>query len=90
MFESLFGSEMPLAARFFIVPVRSQRSALPGEIERFVPKQIPATQCLSAEQALQLVRRFDDRTLVTGSLFLVGEVLSILNPAGAAFQTSNQ
>jgi folylpolyglutamate synthase/dihydropteroate synthase len=63
---------------------------LPGEIERFVPKQIPATQCLSAEQALQLVRRFDDRTLVTGSLFLVGEVLSILNPAGAAFQSSNQ
>ena len=88
--ESMIATLSPLAARFFLVPVRSQRSALPGEIGRFVPKQIPATQCLSAEQALQLVHRFDERTLVTGSLFLVGEVLSILNPAGAAFQTSNQ
>jgi dihydrofolate synthase / folylpolyglutamate synthase len=88
--ESMIATLSPLAARFFLVPVRSQRSALPGEIARFVPKHIPATQCLSAVQALQLVHRFDDRTLVTGSLFLVGEVLSILNPAGAAFQTSNQ
>jgi dihydrofolate synthase / folylpolyglutamate synthase len=88
--ESMITTLSPLAAWFFLVPVRSQRTALPGEIERFVPKQIPATQCLSAEQALQLARRFDNRTLVTGSLLLVGEILSILNPAGAAFQASNQ
>ena len=88
--ESMIGALSPLAARFFIVPIRSQRAASTSEIERFVPKLIPATQCTSAEEALNLARRFDDRILVTGSLFLVGEVLSILDPAQGALQTSNQ
>jgi dihydrofolate synthase/folylpolyglutamate synthase len=88
--ENMIGALSPLAARFFIVPIRSQRAASTSEIERFVPKLIPATQCTSAEEALNLARRFDDRILVTGSLFLVGEVLSILDPAQVAFQTSNQ
>lgn len=88
--ETMIATLSPLAARFFLVPVRSQRTASTSEIERFVPKQIPANLCASAKQALDLACRFDDRILVTGSLFLVGEVLSILDPAQAALQTSNQ
>jgi dihydrofolate synthase / folylpolyglutamate synthase len=79
-----------MAARFLIVPVRSQRTALTEEIVRFVPKHVPCAQCHSAEEALGLARSFEDQILVTGTLFLVGEVLSILDPAQTTLQTSNQ
>jgi dihydrofolate synthase / folylpolyglutamate synthase len=80
----------PLAARFLIVPICSQRAAPPADIERLVPKHLSATLCPSAAQALELARRFDERVLVTGSLFLVGETLAILDSAPDALQASNQ
>jgi dihydrofolate synthase / folylpolyglutamate synthase len=79
-----------LAARFFLVPIRSQRAALPADIKPFVPNYLPATLCASAEQALDLALRFHEQILVTGSLFLVGETLAILESAQAAWQSSNQ
>jgi dihydrofolate synthase / folylpolyglutamate synthase len=79
-----------VAARFLIVPVRSQRTASTEEIARFVPKHVPCAQCRSAEEALGLAHSFEDQILVTGTLFLVGEVLSILDPAQTTLQTSNQ
>jgi dihydrofolate synthase / folylpolyglutamate synthase len=88
--ETMIATLSPLAARFFLVPVRSQRTALTSEIERFVPTHIPANLCASVGKALDLARRFHEPILVTGSLFLVGEVLSILDPARAALQPSNQ
>jgi folylpolyglutamate synthase/dihydropteroate synthase len=39
---------------------------------------------------LNLALRFDEQILVTGSLFLVGETLSILDSSQAALQTSDQ
>jgi dihydrofolate synthase / folylpolyglutamate synthase len=80
----------PLAARFLIVPIRSQRAAQPADIERYVPKHLSATRCASVAQALDLARRFNERVLVSGSLFLVGETLAILASAPASLQTSNQ
>jgi dihydrofolate synthase / folylpolyglutamate synthase len=88
--ETMIATLSPLAARFFIVPVRSQRTASTTEIERLVPRRIPATRCAGAREALNLARRFEDRILVTGSLFLAGEILSIVGRAQEAFQTSNQ
>lgn len=79
-----------LAARFLIAPIRSQRAASPAEIESFVPRHLSAIQCSSAAEALDLALRFDEQILVTGSLFLVGEVLSLLDPSQAALQTSDQ
>jgi dihydrofolate synthase/folylpolyglutamate synthase len=79
-----------LAARFLIVPIRSQRAASPIEIEPFVPQYLSATRCDSVEEALALAYRFDNEILVTGSLFLVGETLAILDSAQASLQTSNQ
>ncbi|MBV8142558.1 MAG: hypothetical protein JOZ60_10985, partial [Verrucomicrobia bacterium] len=79
-----------LAARFLIVPIRSQRAALPADIESFVPQRIPAIQCASVEHALKLARRFDEQVLVTGSLFLVGETLAILDSVPGVLQTGNQ
>jgi dihydrofolate synthase / folylpolyglutamate synthase len=80
----------PLAARFLIAPIRSQRAAPPADIERYVPKHLSAISCASAAHALDLARSFKERVLVTGSLFLVGETLAILGSAPAALQTSNQ
>jgi dihydrofolate synthase / folylpolyglutamate synthase len=79
-----------LAARFLIVPIRSRRTASPAHIEAIVPKHLSATQCASVNQALGIARRFNDPILVTGSLFLVGELLAILYPAQGAFQAGNQ
>jgi dihydrofolate synthase / folylpolyglutamate synthase len=80
----------PLAARFLIVPIRSQRAAPPTDIERYVPKHLLATRCASVAQALDLARHLSERVLVTGSLFLVGETLAILGGEPAALQPSNQ
>ena len=79
-----------LAIRFLLVPIRSQRAALPADIKPFVPNHLPAIQCVNAEQALDLALRFHEQILVTGSLFLVGETLAVLQSAQAAWQSSNQ
>lgn len=79
-----------LAARFLIVPIRSQRAASPAEIGPFVPQHLSATRCASAREALELALRFKEQILVTGSLFLVGETLAILDSTPSVFQASNQ
>jgi folylpolyglutamate synthase/dihydropteroate synthase len=79
-----------LAARFLLVPIRSQRAASPSEIEPLVPKNFPAIRCGSAREALELAHRFQEQILVTGSLFLVGETLAVLDSTLNALQISNQ
>jgi folylpolyglutamate synthase/dihydropteroate synthase len=79
-----------IAARFLTVPIRSQRAASPAEIQSFVPHYLSAAQCDSAAQALDLAYHFNDPILVTGSLFLVGEFLAILQPSQGILQSSNQ
>jgi len=39
---------------------------------------------------LELAQETNETILVTGSLFLVGEALALLQPAQGSFQTSNQ
>jgi dihydrofolate synthase/folylpolyglutamate synthase len=79
-----------IAARFLTVPISSQRAASPGEIQSLVPKYLSAAQCDSAAQALDLAYHFNDPILVTGSLFLVGEFLALLQPSQGILQVSNQ
>jgi dihydrofolate synthase/folylpolyglutamate synthase len=62
-----------LASEFYFVPVKSFRSASPESLQ--VACQIPNTVFASAQEALAASRGL---TLVTGSLFLVGEVMSLL------------
>jgi dihydrofolate synthase / folylpolyglutamate synthase len=79
-----------LAARFLLVPIQNQRAAPPSEIEPLVPQHIPAIRCGSAREGLELAHRFQEQILVTGSLFLVGETLAVLNSKLNALQISNQ
>jgi dihydrofolate synthase / folylpolyglutamate synthase len=88
--EGMISPLSTMAARFLIVPIRSQRTASPAHIETFVPKHLSAIQCSSVDQALGVAHRFNDPILVTGSLFLVGELLAVLHPAQGALQPGSQ
>jgi dihydrofolate synthase/folylpolyglutamate synthase len=79
-----------IAARFYIVPVRSRRAAATDEIQALVPANVPSSTFNSVTDALELAQESDELILVTGSLFLVGEVLALLQPAQGSFQASNQ
>jgi len=78
---------MPLASEIFLVPVASQRSADPRKIasgEAFTNYSQPIpTICGSLREALEGLRRqgsdSEAPALLTGSLFLVGEALSMLS-----------
>jgi dihydrofolate synthase/folylpolyglutamate synthase len=88
--EGMIMTLSTLAARFLLVPIRSQRAASPSEIEPLVPNNFPAIRCGSAREALELAHRFQEQILVTGSLFLVGETLAVLDSTLNALQISNQ
>jgi dihydrofolate synthase / folylpolyglutamate synthase len=88
--EGMISPLSTLAARFLIVPIRSRRTASPAHIKTFVPKHLSAVQCSSVDQALSVAHRFNEPILVTGSLFLVGELLALLHPAQGALQIGSQ
>jgi dihydrofolate synthase / folylpolyglutamate synthase len=88
--EGMVSTLSRIATRFLIVPMRSQRGASPVEIQSVMPNHLPIAQCNSPRQALDLANHFDDPILVTGSLFLVGEFLAMLQPDQGALQVSNQ
>ena len=75
----------PLAAVFIVTPVHSVRSATTESLALIAREYAPGTPCLAADSvdhALALAQAeaqaTDRRILVTGSLFLVGETLSLL------------
>ena len=79
-----------IAKRFYIVPVQSGRAAATDEIQTLVPEDVPSSRFSSVAHALELAQETNETILVTGSLFLVGEALALLQPAQGSFQTSNQ
>jgi folylpolyglutamate synthase/dihydropteroate synthase len=79
-----------VAARFLLVPIRSPRAASTADLELLVSDQLSAVQCASIQHALDAAHRFDEKILVTGSLFLVGETLAMLQSVPDTFQISYQ
>ena len=70
----------PLAARIYLVPVSSERSATPEALAEFCRKCNPSAgviACHSLSDALDQAAR-DEFVVVTGSLYLVGEALEEL------------
>ena len=67
-----------IAARFFFVPVASPRSSDPAELMRSTPS--PAQTFSSLSDAIDSTMAKSAPVLITGSLFLAGEALSILEP----------
>src|SRR5262249_37657784 len=58
-----------IAARFYIVPVRSLRAAATDEIQALVPGDVSSSICNSVAHALELAQKSSEPVLVTGSLF---------------------
>ena len=77
---------VPLAKTIFTVPVASERSANPVELAEACHAANPAAEifaCGSLREALQKISA-ENFAVVTGSLYLVGEVLELLGLSPAA------
>ncbi len=73
-FSAMLRELLPIAGRFFFVPVRNERSATLEALAAAAPADFRAWDSL--EEALAAA---EGRILITGSLFLVGEAMSLLN-----------
>ncbi len=84
---------LPLAKRVICVPVRNPRTLPAGEVEQLVAELAPGlaheTQ-LDFPSALNAALQHNERVLVAGSLFLVGEALAHLGLAEGAQEFSAQ
>lgn len=73
---------LPLAGKVLLVPVSSTRAVTPEELlptcQRLAPS-VSVTTCLSLAAALEQSSP-DDLRVITGSLYLVGEALTLLSP----------
>jgi dihydrofolate synthase/folylpolyglutamate synthase len=70
---------LPIAGRILTVPVASPRSATPQEICKAIGQVAPRQECIAVRDlpaAIRIAQSMERRTLITGSLFLVGEALA--------------
>lgn len=70
----------PLAEKLLIVPVSSERTTSPEELKRAIQKVNPGAKIVvlnSLAQALEATAQ-DSFVVITGSLYLVGEALELL------------
>ena len=71
-----------IAERFIFVPIKSQRGLSPDELVEQLGGRKPASTADSVVAAMQTSAEVGKaKTLVTGSLFLVGEVLALIRGA---------
>ena len=77
---------LPLMERLILVPVDSNRTATPEELEPFCRSQaptLPIAKVKSVAEALHLSR--DSKlSVIAGSLYLVGQTLELLQKSGDA------
>ena len=86
--DEMLAALAPIAARFFLVPVKNPRGADPASIR--LPIGISGAVFPGVQEAVEAARKLAEPILVTGSLFLVGEVLSWMQPQLGQFQPSKQ
>jgi dihydrofolate synthase/folylpolyglutamate synthase len=68
-----------VAGRILAVPVQNPRSATSQDICRAIGQIAPRQECIAVRDlpaAIRIASSMERRTLVTGSLFLVGEALA--------------
>ena len=70
----------PLAEKIFCVPVASERTATPEELQRACQEVNPSSQAIACTSAAEALERTGagEFVLATGSLYLVGELLDLL------------
>ena len=82
--EQMVGILAPVAARVVCVPVSSERSLPPDELANACRQQNDCEVVVaeSLEEGLAAVAK-DDFVVITGSIYLLGEAMEMLGPAGA-------
>lgn len=84
-------SLLSFAGNFIVVPVKNPRSAQPKQIHMLLASLGAQSKVVAnLEEALQVVNDNPGPVLVTGSLFLVGETLSLLEPSKGCPEVSSQ
>lgn len=76
---------LSIANRFIVVPVRSARTAEPGDLRKLIKALKRGTEvevCESLQPGMIRAETHPDPILITGSLFLVGEALALLDGKG--------
>ncbi|MBV8216257.1 MAG: bifunctional folylpolyglutamate synthase/dihydrofolate synthase [Verrucomicrobia bacterium] len=86
--DKMLSALAPIATRFFLVPVKNPRGENPASIR--LPNGISGVVFPGVQEAVEAANQLAEPILVTGSLFLVGEVLSWIQPELGKFQTSQQ
>jgi dihydrofolate synthase/folylpolyglutamate synthase len=86
--DKMLGALAEIATRFFLVPVKNPRAETPENIRP--PSGIPSTSFSGVQEAVEAAQKLPQPILVTGSLFLVGEVLAWLEPGFGQYQASSQ
>jgi dihydrofolate synthase/folylpolyglutamate synthase len=86
--DKMLAALAPIASRFFLVPVKNTRGENPASIQ--LPSGISGVVFPGAQEAVEAANKLAEPILVTGSLFLVGEVLSWIQPELGKLQTSGQ
>jgi dihydrofolate synthase/folylpolyglutamate synthase len=76
----------PLAARIFTVPVASERAADANELAGACRAANPSAEVLACANLTEALKRSanEEFTVITGSLYLVGEALELLGLSPAA------
>ncbi len=86
--DKMLSALAPIAARFFLVPVNNPRAEDPVNIR--LPSGSSGVVFPGVREAVEAAKKLPEPVLVTGSLFLAGEVLSWIQPQLGQFQTSRQ
>jgi len=79
-----------LAASFVLTKAESPRSAEPEELAALLPEGTDYECVLDAERALERSRELGRPVLITGSLFLAGEAVALLDGGRDGFEPSDQ
>jgi dihydrofolate synthase / folylpolyglutamate synthase len=86
--DKMLSALAPIAARFFLVPVNNPRAEDPANIQ--LPSGSSGVVFPGVQEAVEAAKKLPEPVLVTGSLFLAGEVLSWVQPQLGQFQASRQ
>ena len=79
-----------VAEEFAIVPVRSPRAMRVDELLALAAACRPSRVCISLDEAIATARTSQTPTLITGSLFLMGQALVSLRLAESGQELSAQ
>lgn len=84
---------LPIAGRILAVPLQNPRTSTPQEICKAIGQVAPRQECIAVRDlaaAIRIARSMERRTLITGSLFLVGEALPHFGQSTATTEISAQ